>query len=80
MVAVEAYFTVKLFERAKRKKYDGLGDEEVFISKRTKGHEREELAYKKICLEYNQGKTMTWEELYDFLAPEVRRRRWYLKH
>lgn len=80
MVAVDAYYTVKLFERAKRKKYDGLGDEEVFISKRTKGHENEERVYKKVCLECKQGKPMTWQELYDFLFPEVQRRRWYLKH
>ncbi len=30
MVAIKAYPAFKLFERAKRKKYDGLGDEEVF--------------------------------------------------
>lgn len=79
MVAIKAYPAFKLFERAKRKTFDGLGDEEVFISKRTKGHESVEQTYKKIRLEYNQGKTMTWKELYDFLFPEVYRRRWYLK-
>ncbi|MGI1836466.1 DUF1031 family protein [Lactococcus garvieae] len=79
MVAIKVYPAFKLFERAKRKSYDGLGDEEVFISKRTKGHENEERVYKKVCLEYNQGKPMTWQELYDFLFPEVQRRRWYLK-
>lgn len=63
MVAIKAYPAFKLFERAKRKTFDGLGDEEVFISKRTKGHESVEQTYKKFCLEYNQGKTMTWKEL-----------------
>lgn len=80
MVAIKAYPAFKLFERAKRKIFDGLGDEEVFISKRTKGHESVEQTYKKVCLEYNQGKSMTWQALYDFLFPEVQRRRWYLKH
>lgn len=80
MVAIKAYPAFKLFERAKRKIFDGLGDEEVFISKRTKGHESVEQTYKKVRLECKQGKPMTWKELYDFLSPEVHRRRWYLKH
>ena len=80
MVAIKAYPAFKLFERAKRKIFDGFGNEEVYISKRTKGHESVEQTYKKVCLEYNQGKTMTWKELYDFLFSEVHRRRWYLKH
>lgn len=80
MVAIKAYPAFKLFERAKRKIFDGLGDEEVFISKRTKGHESVERTYEKVCLECKQGKPMTWQELYDFLFPEVQRRRWYLKH
>lgn len=79
MVAIKSYPAFKLFERAKRKKYDGFGNEEVFISKSTKGHESVEQVYKKVCLECNQGKTMTWQELYDFLFPDVHRRRWYLK-
>lgn len=78
MVAVEAYPAFKLFNLSKSKTFDGLGDEKVFISKRTKGHESVERVYEKICLEYNQGKPMIWGELYKILYPEVRRKRWYL--
>lgn len=71
MTAFKTLPTVKLFNLAKKAKYDGYGNNSVYITVRTKGsHELVEI-YRDIKSVFNQGKDMTWNQLFKFIDKQL---------
>lgn len=81
MVAVEVIPANKLLNLAKKKTlYEGEGQEQVFISKRTKLNEAMEQTYQKLCFSFNENKPMEWNELYRVLKGILYYRKIYTKN
>lgn len=72
MTAFRIIPTVKLFNLAKSAKYDGCGKNSVYITVRTKGsHELVEI-YRVIKSVFNDGKDMTWNQLFNLLEKQLK--------
>ena len=71
MTAFRIIPTVKLFNLAKKARYDGYGSNSVQITVRTKGsHELVEI-YRDIKSVFNNGKDMTWNQLFNFMDKQL---------
>ena len=67
MTAFRIIPTVKLFNLAKKARRKGHGSDLVYITVRTKGsHELVEI-YRDIKSVFNNGKDMTWNQLFNFM-------------
>ncbi|MCW2281390.1 DUF1031 family protein [Lactococcus lactis] len=81
MVAIEVIPANKLLTLARKKAiYKGEGQEQVFISKRTKLNEAMEQTYQKLCIGFNENKPMKWNELYHLLKGILYHRKIYTKN
>lgn len=72
MSAFRLFPLFKLYNIAKKAKYDGLGDKEVHINERAKYKYELIQIYKDICWLYNDRKKMTWAELDNFLYNQLK--------
>ena len=71
MTAFRIIPTVKLFNLAKKARRKGQGSNSVYITVRTKGsHELVEI-YRDIKSVFNQGKDMTWNQLFNFMDKQL---------
>jgi len=71
MTAFRIIPTVKLFNLAKKARHDGYGSNSVYITVRTKGsHELVEI-YRDIKSVFNNGKDMTWNQLFNFMDKQL---------
>ncbi|MCT1195499.1 DUF1031 domain-containing protein [Lactococcus lactis] len=71
MTAFRIIPTVKLFNLAKKKRYDGYGSNSVYITVRTKrSHELIEI-YRDIKSVFNNGKDMTWDQLFNLMDNQL---------
>ncbi|ANT43508.1 hypothetical protein DS53802_18 [Lactococcus phage 53802] len=71
MTAFRIIPTVKLFNLANKEREDGYGSNSVYITVRTKGsHELVEI-YRDIKSVFNNGKDMTWNQLFDFMNKQL---------
>jgi hypothetical protein len=71
MTAFRTVPTVKLFNLAKKARHDGYVSNSVYITVRTKGsHELVEI-YRDIKSVFNNGKDMTWNQLFNFMDNQL---------
>lgn len=72
MTAFRLFPLFKLYNIAKKKsRYDGLGHKEVHINERTKYKHELVQIYRDIKSVFNNGKNMTWNQLYNFMDKQL---------
>ena len=71
MTAFRIIPTVKLFNLAKKARRKGHGSDSVYITVRTKGSHKLVEIYRDIKSVFNNGKDMTWNQLFNFMDKQL---------